>query len=110
MKHQSSTSGEVNSIQQALEDTYDIFLISKRLHVVASTRTLSDSMSGILQIANGGHSIRDRERASYIRYLLQSLPHPTLGIDHVSGLVQLADALTKAKELNWYSRGSSVME
>lgn len=98
MKHASSTSGEVNAVQQGLEDTEDIFYLLSKIEPRATARLLSDSMSGILQIANGGHSIRDKERAQYIRYLLQAIPFPHKGINHVSGLIQMADPLTKVKE------------
>lgn len=75
----------------------------------ARVRILSDSMSGILQIANGGHSFKDKQRADFIKQLMNTLPFPHHGIDHVSGLIQLADPLTKVKELNWYSSGASVL-
>lgn len=109
MKHGSSTSGEVNAIQQALEDADDIFYLSKKLFSKATVRILSDSMSGILQIGNGGHSLKDKERARYIRYLMRTLPFPHVGLNHVSGVIQMADPLTKVKELNWYSRDVSVL-
>lgn len=98
MKHASSTSGEVNAIMQALQDLDDVYYIASALIDGATVRILSDSMSGILQIANGGHTFRDKNRAGYIKQLLNNLPFPHLGIDHVSGLIQLADPLTKIKD------------
>lgn len=66
-------------------------------------------MSGILQIANGGHSYKDKNRSDFIKQLMNTLPFPHGGIDHVSGLIQLADPLTKVKDLTWYSSGFSVL-
>lgn len=108
MKHGSSTSGEVNALQQALEDTDEhILLISAFLRDIP-IRILSDSMSGILQVINGGHTIRDRERAAYIRTLLECLPIPFDGLEHVSGLIQMADPLTKIKILDWFNQVASL--
>lgn len=104
MKHGSSTSGEVNAIQQALEDTCDHFEVAYDLLKSAKVRVLSDSMSGILQIYNGGHTFKDRARASYVNYLMRGLPYEHEGINHVSGNIQLADPLTKIKSLDWYSK------
>lgn len=65
MKHGSSTAGEVNALQQALEDILDHMLVANRLlHGKASFRILSDSQSGILQVRFGGHTIKDRERSA----------------------------------------------
>lgn len=109
MKHASSTAGEVNAIMQALQDVEDIFFVGSALIGSANVRVLSDSMSGILQIANGGHTFKDRRRSDYIKELLNNLPFPHYGISHVSGLIQLADPLTKVKALNWFTHGSSVL-
>lgn len=109
MKHASSTSGEVNALQQALEDVEDHFYVAQTIVPNAKVRILSDSMSGILQVANGGHSIKDKERAKYIKYLISALPFPCLGLNHVSGLIQLADPLTKIKALNWFTDDSSLI-
>lgn len=109
MKHASSTSGEVNAIQQALLDIEDILYFCSLIHKDANIRTLSDSMSGIQQIMNGGHSIKDKQRADFIKQLLNTAPYPSLGIGHVSGLIQMADPLTKVKDLNWYGKGATVL-
>lgn len=98
MKHASSTSGEVNAVMQALQDVEDVFYIASALIESAEVRVLSDSMSGILQIANGGHTFKDRSRSDYIKELMNTLPFPHSGISHVSGLIQLADPLTKVKD------------
>lgn len=110
MKHSSSTSGEVNAIMQALQDIEDVFYVAALVTEEANVRILSDSMSGILQVANGGHSFKDKNRADFIKQLMNHLPFPHLGIQHVSGLIQLADPLTKVKDLNWFTRGSSVLQ
>lgn len=102
MKHFSSTAGEVNAIHQALHDIDDHVYLTSMLFPSARMRILSDSMSGILQIQNGGATIVGKERSKYIKYLLNTLPLPHSGLEHVSGLIQLADPLTKVKQLNWF--------
>lgn len=109
MKHPSSTSGEVNAIYQSLLDVEDVLYFCSLLHDDASVRVLSDSMSGIQQIQNGGHTIKDRERSQFIKQLLWTTPFPNQGLNHVSGLIQMADPLTKVKELNWYGKGKTVL-
>lgn len=109
MKHASSTSGEVNAIQQAIQDVDDILYLASILGVTANIRTLTDSMSGIQQIENGGHSIKDKERATYIKQMILALPFPSDGLNHVSGLIQMADPLTKVKALNWYGRTTNMI-
>lgn len=110
MKHGSSTAGEVNAVQQSMEDIEDQLLVASRMLPASTTfRILSDSQSGILQITNGGHSIKDRERAKYIKYLIQSVPFKVEGLNHVSGLLQMADPLTKPKELDWYDKYHSLL-
>lgn len=68
----------------------------------ANTRILSDSNSGIIQIQNGGHTIKAKRKAEYIRDMLQFSPIGEIKLEHVSGQIQLADALTKPKRLDFY--------
>lgn len=101
MKHGSSTAGEVKALQQALEDFED--------HMYVTMRIPSDSQSGILQVINGGHSIKDRERSAYIKNLMTSIPLKLPGHNHVSGLTQMADPLTKPKEIDWFDKPHSII-
>lgn len=106
MKHASSTSGEVNAILQALEEADDVVAVASALFPMATLRILSDSLSGILQINNGGHTIKSRSTASYIRYLLGISHLPNNGMEHVPGTLQLADPLTKVKPIGWYGHAN----
>lgn len=108
LKHASSTAGEVNAILQALEETADCLSVVSTMYPDSTLRILSDSMSGILQIANGGSTIKSKTTASYINHLLTRLPLINNGIEHVPGEIQLADPLTKVKQLQWYSHYDST--
>ena len=108
LKHASSTSGEVNAILQALEECDDALILASCLFPSASIRLLSDSMSGIQQILNGGHTLKARETSSYIKWLITHLPLPSKGLEHVSGQIQLADPLTKVKPLSWYAKFDAI--
>jgi hypothetical protein len=109
-KHSSSTSAEVNAIYQCLLEVDDQFFLAQKLVSSATVRIFSDSMSGILQVANGGHTLRDKERAKFIRDLIGGLPFPVpAGLEHVSGLINLADPMTKAKSLGWYARDTDYL-
>jgi hypothetical protein len=110
MRHASSTSGEVNAIHQSLLDVDDFFWLLTKFTPDASFRLLTDSQSGLLQIVNGGHTFKDRARSNYIKELHSLLPvSKSHGFCHVSGLLQLADPLTKIKTLNWYSQYRSTL-
>lgn len=65
---------------------------------------LSDSNSGITQIENGGHTIKSRRKSEYIKDLLTDSPIGEIRLEHVSGTIQLADALTKTKSLDFYDQ------
>lgn len=110
MKHPSSTSGEVNAIQQSLHDVEDVLHLASLIKATATVRVLTDSMSGILQVENGGHTKKDRDRARYIKHQIQNLPYPSHGLNHVSGQIQMADPLTKIMGLDWYSKGATVLK
>lgn len=109
MKHASSTSGEVNALLQALEETVEPLSFLSTLFPDSKLRILSDSMSGILQIKNGGSTHQSKARALYIRYLIAHTPIPNCGIEHVSGDLQMADPLTKIKILNWFSAADDIL-
>lgn len=64
---------------------------------------LSDSNSGLQQIANGGHTIRSKRTAEYIKSLHAEVPTGTITREHVDGNIQLADALTKIKDIEFYN-------
>lgn len=64
---------------------------------------LSDSNSGLQQIANGGHTIRSKRIAEYVKSLHADMPTGTMTREHVNGDIQLADALTKIKDLEFYN-------
>lgn len=103
LKHGSSTAAEVNAILQALEDVDDTLIIINELFGNVPVRMLSDSNSGILQIQNGGHTIRSRRKSEYIMDLLENSPLGKISLEHISGEIQLADALTKIKYLKFYN-------
>lgn len=74
MKHASSTAGEVNAIREASEDLDDTFITILEMFGSMPVRLLTDSQSGLLQIKNGGHTIRAKRTAEYIRSLHQECP------------------------------------
>lgn len=103
LKHASSTAGEVNAIREASEDLDDILIMTAELYGKLPVRLLTDSQSGLLQIENGGHTIRARRLSEYIKSLHESSPHGRISREHVSGSIQLADALTKIRELTFFN-------
>lgn len=103
LKHASSTAGEVNAIREATEDIDDILIVVSELFGRIRTRMLSDSNSGLLQIENGGHTIRAKRTAEYIKSMHNESPIGSIIREHISGHIQLADALTKIKDLDFYN-------
>lgn len=103
LKHASSTAGEVNAIREATEDLDDIFIMMKELFSEVPVRLLSDSQSGLTQINNGGHTIRAHRTSDYIKSLHDECPLGQIKREHVSGKIQLADALTKVREIEFWN-------
>lgn len=103
MKHASSTAAEVNAILQCLEDIDDVLIMTETLFGKIPTTMLSDSNSGIQQIKNGGHNIKAKRKSEYILEMLKHSPIGEIELRHVSGDIQLADALTKIKDLRFYN-------
>lgn len=103
LKHASSTAGEVNAIREATEDIDDVVIITEALFGPLPIRMLTDSNSGMKQIANGGHTIRSRRTAEYIRSMHKDCILGAVSLEHVSGQIQLADGLTKIKKLTEFN-------
>lgn len=88
LKHASSTAAEVNAILQALEEVDDLLIIVEALFGPIPSRVLSDSNSGILQIMNGGHTIKSRRKSEYIKEMMELSPIGKMSLEHVEGKLQ----------------------
>lgn len=108
--HHSSVSAEVYSIYKATQEINDVIYtirnVLKPMFSEIPIHIYTDSLSGVEQIRNEKGTKQERVRNDQIRSWMYGLGLSLSDLRHGSGEMNMADALTKPKPLDWYQTRS----